>query len=63
MEHAGQILNALLRNVRYLSGIGHHVRRGRAAWGESHNRLLAFGAPPLPLVRRVLLPDTPKALF
>ncbi len=107
----GQLLNALLRNVRYMSAIGLHAegmtvaesralfeekgfqdygnavqqanrgtydpgylnytlgklmimklrddwtagRGGREAWGEFHDRLLSYGAPPIPLVRREML--------
>ena len=107
----GQLLNALLRNVRYLSAIGLHAegmtveeskqmfldkafqdegnasqqanrgtrdpgylnytlgklmirklredytrdRGGRDAWLEFHDRLLAYGSPPVPLLRRELL--------
>lgn len=107
----GQLLNALLRNVRYLSAIGLHAegmtidesrqmfldkafqdygnaeqqslrgtydpgylnytlgklminklrsdwvrdRGGREAWGEFHDRFLAYGSPPIPLVRQQML--------
>jgi len=30
-------------------------RGGRAAWRDLHDRLLSFGGPPIPLVRRVIL--------
>jgi uncharacterized protein (DUF885 family) len=30
-------------------------RGGRGAWREFHDRLLSFGGPPIPLVRRELL--------
>jgi hypothetical protein len=109
----GQLLNALLRNVRYLSAIGLHAegmtidesrqmfldkafqdygnaeqqslrgtydpgylnytlgklminklrsdwirdRGGREAWGEFHDRFLAFGSPPVPLIRKEMLGD------
>ncbi|MGR9072481.1 MAG: DUF885 domain-containing protein [Gammaproteobacteria bacterium] len=109
----GQLLNALLRDVRCLAGIGLHTRgigvhaaekmfrdlafldeanaRQQAArgtfdpeyvkytlgklmimklrvdwtkrnggdkkWREFHDRLLSFGAPPLPLVRKIMLPS------
>jgi uncharacterized protein (DUF885 family) len=107
----GQLLNALLRNVRYLSAIGLHSGRmtieesermfreqayqdagnarqqaargtfdpaylnytlgklmirklredwaathgGRQAWREFHDRLISYGGPPIPLVRRAML--------
>jgi hypothetical protein len=107
----GQLLNALLRNVRYLSAIGLHAegmtidesrqmfldkafqdygnaeqqslrgtydpgylnytlgklminklrsdwvrdRGGREAWSEFHDRFLAFGSPPIPLIRKEML--------
>jgi hypothetical protein len=109
--HIGQLLQALWRNVRYVSAIGMHTgsmtieesermfrevahldpgnarqqalrgtydpaylnytlgklmirklredwtatRGGRAAWREFHDRLLSYGGPPLPLVRREML--------
>ena len=109
--HIGQLLNALLRNVRYLSAIGLHAegmsveesqqmfldkayqdfgnasqqarrgtydpnylgytlgklmirklradwtasRGGRDAWQAFHDRLLGYGEPPLPLIRRDML--------
>lgn len=109
--HVGQLFNALLRDVRFLSSIGLHTegmsveesermfleyafqdpgnarqqaargtfdpgylnytlgkllirqlreewtatRGGREAWGEFHNELLRYGAPPVPLVRSIML--------
>ena len=116
-EHVGQLTNALLRNVRYLSAIGLHAQgmtleeseqmfresafadpgnarqqaaRGtydpaylnytlgklmirklrddwvarqpnssgdpRKLWREFHDRFLSYGGPPIPLVRRQMLP-------
>jgi uncharacterized protein (DUF885 family) len=111
--HVGQLLNALLRNVRFVSAIGLHTqgmsvaesealfrdkalqdpgnarqqaargtfdpgylnytlgklmirklrddyaatRGGKAAWREFHDRLLSYGGPPLPLVRKAMLGD------
>ncbi len=116
--HVGQLLNALLRDVRFLSALGLHTegmtvtesermfreqaladpanarqqaargtfdpgylnytigkliirklrddwtatRGGRAAYREFHDRLLSFGGPPLPLVRRAMLGDDSPAL-
>ena len=107
----GQLLNALLRNVRYMSAIGLHAggmtvdesqamfekkafkdfgnasqqayrgtydpgylnytlgklminklrddwtsgRGGREAWGSFHDEFLGYGAPPIPLIREVML--------
>jgi hypothetical protein len=109
--HIGQLLNALLRNVRYLAAIGLHTggmtvedaermflieafqdpgtarqqaargtfdpaylnytlgklmirklredwtaqRGGRDAWREFHDAFLAFGGPPIPLIREAML--------
>ena len=109
--HIGQLLNALLRNVRYLSAIGMHTkgmtvaesermfreegfqdggtarqqaargtfdpeyldytmgklmirklrsdwtatRGGPSAWKSFHDAFLAYGGPPVPLVRRAML--------
>lgn len=109
--HIGQLLNALLRNVRYLSAIGMHTkgmttaesermfreegyqdaatarqqaargtfdpeyldytmgklmirklrsdwtaaRGGPAAWKAFHDAFLAYGGPPVPLVRKAML--------
>jgi Bacterial protein of unknown function (DUF885) len=109
--HIGQLSNALLRNVRYLSAIGLHTRGmtvaasermfreqayqdpgnarqqanrgtydpaylnytlgklmimklredwtktrgGRKAWKEFHDRLLSYGGPPIPLVRKAMV--------
>jgi hypothetical protein len=112
--HIGQLLNALLRNARYLSAIGLHTggmtvaqsealfrekafqdagnsrqqaargtfdpgygnyllgklmirklrddwtanRGGRAAWQRFHDEFLSHGAPPIPVIRKVMLgPD------
>ncbi|MGB2868526.1 MAG: DUF885 domain-containing protein [Bacteroidota bacterium] len=116
--HIGQLLNALLRNVRFISAIGLHtgtmtvedsekmfrekayqdagtakqqaargtfdpaylnytmgklmirklrddwtaLRGGRTAWKEFHDKLLSFGGPPIPLVRRALM-GKPGPLF
>ena len=110
--HVAQIINALWRNVRYLSAIGLHTggmsvadseamfrdkafldagnarqqaargtfdpgygnytlgklmirklrddwtatRGGRAAWQAFHDELLSHGSPPLPLLRKAMLP-------
>jgi hypothetical protein len=117
--HIGQLSEALLRNVRFLSSIGIHTagmsvaqseqmfrsqafqdpgnarqqaaratydpgylnytlgklmirklradwtatRGGQAAWKEFHDRLLSFGGPPLPLVRRAMLGANSGALL
>ena len=117
--HIGQLLNALLRNVRYLSSIGLHTegmrveeaermfreyayqdpgnarqqaargtfdpaylnytmgklmlrrlredwtaaRGGRQAWGDFHEQLLSYGAPPIPLVRAAMLGSNSGPLF
>jgi len=109
--HVGQLMQALWRNVRFVSAIGLHTgkmtlaeseqmfrdvalldagnarqqalrgtydpaylnytlgklmirkmrddwtapRGGRAAWHDFHDKLLSYGAPPLPLVRRQML--------
>jgi uncharacterized protein (DUF885 family) len=116
--HVGQLLNALLRNVRFVSAIGLHThgmsvaesealfrdkalqdpgnarqqaargtfdpgylnytlgkliirklrddyaasRGGKAAWREFHDRLLSYGGPPLPLVRKAMLGDASMPL-
>ncbi|MET0283358.1 MAG: DUF885 domain-containing protein [Polyangiales bacterium] len=116
--HVGQLLNALLRDVRFLSALGLHTegmtvaeserlfreqaltdtanarqqaargtfdpgylnytlgklmirklredwtasRGGRAAYREFHDRLLSYGGPPLPLVRKAMLGDDSPAL-
>jgi len=110
-SHIGQLMNALLRNVRYLSAIGLHTgdmtvdesramfeevaltdygnaiqqavrgtydpgylnytlgklminklredwtasRGGRSAWKEFHDTFLAYGGPPVPLIRAAML--------
>src|SRR5262249_51763751 len=112
--HIGQLLNALLRNARFLSAVGLHrgtmtveqserlfrdeafqdaatarqqaargtfdpaylnytlgklmirnlrddwcaSRGGRAAWKQFHDEFLAFGGPPIPLVRKAMLGDS-----
>ncbi len=117
--HIGQLLNALLRNVRYLCSIGLHTegmrveeaerlfreyayqdpgnarqqaargtfdpaylnytmgklmlrrlrddwtasRGGRQAWGDFHEQLLSYGAPPIPLVRAAMLGSDNGPLF
>jgi hypothetical protein len=114
--HIGQLLNALLRNARFVSAIGLHrgtmtveqseqlfreqgfqdvatarqqaargtfdpaylnytmgklmirklrddwcaTRGGRAAWKQFHDEFLAFGGPPIPLVRKAMLGDSGK---
>jgi len=116
--HIGQLLNALLRNVRFLSAIGMHTkgmtvaesermfreqgyqdagtarqqaargtfdpeyldytmgklmirklrsdwtatRGGQSAWKAFHDAFLAYGGPPVPLVRRAML-GSPGNLF
>ena len=111
--HIAQIIDALLRDVRYLSALGLHTggmtvaqseamfrekafqdpgnarqqaargtfdpaygnytlgklmirdlraewtakRGGRAAWHAFHDRLLSYGTPPIPLVRKAMLED------
>jgi uncharacterized protein (DUF885 family) len=117
--HVGQLLNALVRNVRLLCAIGLHTggmsiaeattlfrekafqnaanarqqadrgtfdpgygsytlgklmirklradwtasRGGRQAWQAFHDRLLSYGAPPVPLVRKEMLgPSSGAAL-
>ncbi|HEX5661748.1 MAG TPA: DUF885 family protein, partial [Polyangiales bacterium] len=37
-------------------------RGGRAAYREFHDRLLSFGGPPLPLVRKAMLGNDSPAL-
>jgi uncharacterized protein (DUF885 family) len=117
--HAGQLMNALLRDVRFLSAIGLHARGmsvaesekmfreqafadagtarqqaargtydpaylnytmgklmirklrddwtatrgGRAAWREFHDRFLAYGGPPIPMVRQAMLGKNAGSLF
>ncbi|MGH9339154.1 MAG: DUF885 domain-containing protein [Acidobacteriota bacterium] len=39
------------------------TRGGREAWDDFHDRFLSFGGPPIPLVRRAMLPDDPGTLF
>jgi hypothetical protein len=116
--HVGQLLNALLRDVRFLSALGLHTsgmtveqserlfreqaltdpanarqqaargtfdpgylnytigklmirklrddwtrtRGGRSAFRDFHDRLLSYGGPPLPLVRKAMLGDDSPAL-
>ena len=116
--HIGQLLNALLRNVRFISAIGLHTgkmtvedsekmfrekayqdagtakqqaargtfdpaylnytmgklmirklrddwtasRGGQRAWKEFHDKLLSFGGPPIPLVRKAMA-GQPGPLF
>jgi hypothetical protein len=38
------------------------TRGGRAAWKQFHDSLLAYGGPPLPLVRREMLGDAGEPL-
>ncbi len=38
-------------------------RGGRAAWKEFHDRFLAYGGPPIPLVRGQMLGGAPEAVF
>jgi len=117
--HIGQLSEALLRNVRFLSSIGIHTggmtvaqseqmflnqafqdpgnarqqaaratydpgylnyllgklmirklradwtatRGGQAAWQDFHDKLLSYGGPPLPLVRRAMLGPNSGALL
>jgi len=117
--HIGQLLQALLRNVRFLSAIGLHtggmtvaesekmfrqqafqdagnarqqaargtfdpaylnytmgklmIRKlredwtashgGKSAWKDFHDKFLKFGGPPIPLVRKAMLPDDKGSLF
>ena len=117
--HVGQLSNALLRNVRFLSSIGLHTkgmtvaeserlfrevafqnagearqqaargtydpgylnytlgklmirklrhdycanRGGEAAWKSYHDVLLSYGALPVPLLRRIMLPGDRGALL
>ena len=115
--HIGQLINALMRDARYLSAIGLHARGmtiaernassgrrrsgigcasqqalrgaydpaylnytlgklmirklrddwtatrgGREAWRDFHDRLLSYGGPPIPLVRKAMLGDAKGAL-
>jgi len=109
--HVGQLANALLRNVRFLSAIGMHTRGmtvaesermfreeayqaeavarqqaargtfdpqyhsytmgklmirklrddwtasrgGKAAWKQFHDQFLSYGAPPIPIVREMMM--------
>ncbi|MEO8433713.1 MAG: DUF885 domain-containing protein [Pyrinomonadaceae bacterium] len=117
--HIGQLLNALLRNVRFLSAIGMHTGRmsmadsermfleegyqdagtarqqaargtfdpaylnytmgklmirklrddwtasrgGKQAWQAFHDEFLKYGGPPVPLVRKAMLPGDTGSLF
>jgi len=117
--HVGQLLNAMLRNVRFLSAIGMHTgkmttadsermfieegyqdagtarqqaargtfdpaylnytmgklmirklrddwcasRGGKQAWQQFHDEFLKYGGPPIPLVRKAMLPGDSGALF
>jgi hypothetical protein len=117
--HIGQLLEALLRNVRFLSALGLHTggmtiaeseklfrekayqdagnsrqqaargtfdpaylnytmgklmirklredwtatRGGKSAWKAFHDEFLTFGGPPIPLVRKAMLPDEKGSLF
>jgi len=117
--HIGQLIEALLRNVRFLSAIGLHTggmtvaesekmfreqgfqdagnarqqaargtfdpaylnytmgklmirklredwtasRGGKSAWKDFHDQFLKFGGPPIPLVRKAMLPDDQGSLF
>jgi Bacterial protein of unknown function (DUF885) len=117
--HIGQLLEALLRNVRFLSAIGLHTggmtvadsemmfrekaftdagnarqqaargtfdpaylnytmgklmirklredwtasRGGKSAWKDFHDEFLKFGGPPIPLVRKAMLPGDQGSLF
>jgi len=117
--HIGQLLNALLRNVRFLSAIGMHTgkmsmadsermfleegyqdagtarqqaargtfdpaylnytmgklmirklrddwtasRGGKQAWQSFHDEFLKYGGPPIPLVRKAMLPGDTGSLF
>lgn len=117
--HIGQLLAALLRNVRFLSAIGMHTgkmsiadsermfqeqgyqdagtarqqaargtfdpaylnytmgklmirklredwtasRGGKSAWQSFHDEFLKYGGPPVPLVRKAMLPGDSGSLF
>lgn len=117
--HIGQLIEALLRNVRFLSAIGLHTggmtvadsekmfreqgyqdagnarqqaargtfdpaylnytmgklmirklredwtasRGGKSAWKDFHDEFLKFGGPPIPLVRKAMLPGDKGSLF
>jgi hypothetical protein len=117
--HIGQLLEALLRNVRFVSAVGLHTkgmtvaesermfreqgfqdagnaeqqanrgtfdpaylnytmgkllirklrddwtatRGGRKAWREFHDQLLSHGGPPIPLLRKAMLPGHTGSLF
>jgi uncharacterized protein (DUF885 family) len=117
--HIGQLLNAMLRNVRFLSAIGMHTgkmsmadsermfmeqgyqdagtarqqaargtfdpaylnytmgklmirklrddwtasRGGKQAWQSFHDEFLKYGGPPVPLVRKAMLPGDTGSLF
>ena len=117
--HIGQLSNALLRDVRFLSAIGMHThgmtvaesermfreqafqdpgtarqqaargtydpaylnytmgklmirrlredwtasRGGRAAWHDFHDRLLSYGGPPIPMIRKAMLGRDDGPLF
>jgi len=38
-------------------------RGGRSAWREFRDRLLSYGAPPIPMVRAAMLGNDAGALF
>lgn len=117
--HIGQLLNALLRNVRFVCAIGLHTQKmsvdtcqamfrdqamldpgnaqqqaargtydpaylnytmaklmikklrndwtatrgGREAWLQYHDQLLSFGGPPIPLIRKQMMPSEIGELF
>jgi uncharacterized protein (DUF885 family) len=117
--HIGQLMNATLRNVRFISAIGMHTGRmtvadsekmfreqgfqdvgtarqqaargtfdpaylnytmgklmilklredwtttrgGKQAWQAFHDEFLKYGGPPIPLVRKAMLPDDKGTLF
>ena len=117
--HIGQLIEALLRNVRFISAIGLHTggmtvadsekvfreqayqdagnarqqaargtfdpaylnytmgklmirklredwtasRGGKPAWKDFHDEFLKFGGPPIPLVRKAMLPDDKGSMF
>jgi len=39
------------------------TRGGKQAWQQFHDEFLKFGGPPIPLVRRAMLPGDTGSLF
>jgi uncharacterized protein (DUF885 family) len=39
------------------------TRGGKQAWKDFHDQFLKFGGPPIPLVRKAMLPDDRGSLF